>query len=84
MSWLGKEFTRLGGQEYTFGLDTVTNERKNWSASPFFSPFRNSRMNGCLKDLRNSGGKKDRTVKAGMGDNEPLEFTVAGQIIKIS
>lgn len=27
---------------------------------------------------------KDRTVKADMGDNETLEFTATGQIIKIS
>lgn len=43
-----------------FGLDTVTNERKNWSALPFFSPFHNSEMNGCLKELRNQE-KKLRT-----------------------
>lgn len=41
-------------------------------------------MNGCLKELRNQEKKiKDGTVRD-MRDNETLEFTASGQIIKIS
>lgn len=57
----------------------MTNERKNWSALPFFLSISQFLDEWVPQRAEKSGKKiKDGTVKADMRDNETLEFTAAG------
>lgn len=84
MSWLRKEFIHLGAR-VNIGVRHSDKWKKKQVSIAFFlsvSQFGDEWMlQGTNWEIRR---KKVRTVNAGMGDKEPLEFTTAGQIIKIS